>query len=47
MRIDDTITAASLTSALDRVFDLAGRKVRDLDSTWDSANGTPVFTVEG
>ncbi|HVS71473.1 MAG TPA: glycosyl hydrolase [Phycisphaerae bacterium] len=37
----------NLGPALDRVFELAARKIVDLDKSWDAARGTPVFTVEG
>src|SRR3954469_11826286 len=47
MKTDPTITAASLSSAADRVFALAAEKVRLIDRTWDVSKGTPVFTVEG
>src|SRR4051812_4774413 len=50
MKVDPTITPASLASlakAADRVFALAGEKVRLVDRTWDASKGTPVFTVEG
>jgi hypothetical protein len=30
-----------------RVFDLAAKKVRLIHRTWDPRNGTPVFTVDG
>ncbi len=47
MQIDRQLTAKSLQPAVDRVFNLAARKARDIDKTWDPAHGTPVFTVEG
>ncbi|MFI5377941.1 MAG: glycosyl hydrolase, partial [Tepidisphaerales bacterium] len=47
MKIDQTITPSNLVKPLDRLFDLAARKVRDLDRNWDSSRGTPVFTVDG
>ena len=28
-------------------FDLAGRKIRAIDASWDPSKGTPVFTVKG
>ena len=31
----------------ERLFELAARKVRTLDRSWDPTKGTPVFTVEG
>jgi len=47
MRIDPKLKPSDLTRPLERLFDLAGRKVRDIDRTWDVSRGTPVFTVEG
>ncbi len=47
MTIDPQITASSLTPSLARLFDLATRKIRDIESSWDKSKGTPVFTVEG
>ncbi|WP_428939806.1 glycosyl hydrolase [Fontivita pretiosa] len=47
MRIDPKLKPSDLTKPLQRLFDLAGRKVRDIDRTWDVSRGTPVFTVEG
>ncbi|AHF90119.1 glycosyl hydrolase [Opitutaceae bacterium TAV5] len=47
MKIDNTLTPAKLLKKTDRVFDLAGRKIDLINKTWDSANGTPVFTVRG
>jgi hypothetical protein len=47
MHIDPSITASSLSRAVDRAFDLARVKSRDLDASWDPARGAPVFTVEG
>ena len=47
MKIDDGITLQDLSGNLSRVFELAGQKIQAIDSTWDPAAGTPVFTVEG
>ena len=47
MQINEQVTPADHTPALDRLFDLAGKKVRAIDKRWDPANGTPVFTVKG
>ena len=45
--ITKPITVKSLVPAINRVFDLAGRKVLALDRAWDVSRGTPVFTVDG
>ncbi len=47
MKIDPTLTAKALLPQLERVFTLAAAKSRSIDRTWDTAQGTPVFTVEG
>jgi len=47
MKVNLTITPRKLLAKTNRVFELAGAKIRALDSTWDSARGTPVFTVKG
>ena len=47
MNIDTTITPASLSPGVARLFSLAADKGRRLDGTWDATRGTPVFTVEG
>jgi len=47
MKIQPDITVYKLRPALGRVFELAAGKIRLIDSTWDSARGTPVFTVDG
>lgn len=44
---DPKLQAADLAPAIDRVFDLAGEKIRNLNNRWDPAAGTPVFTVAG
>ncbi len=40
-------TLESLKQPLDHLFELAGKKVALLDSAYDDANGSPVYTVEG
>lgn len=47
MNIDPRIQPADLTAALNRVFELASRKVRLIEQTWDKSRGAPVFTFEG
>lgn len=47
MKIDTTITVGSLGPGLQRLFELSGKKILDLERTWDTAKGTPVFTVRG
>ena len=47
MKIDATLTPAKLQKKVARLFELAGQKIRSIDASWDSAKGTPVFTVRG
>ena len=47
MKIDKTIKVADLAKPVERVLELAARKVRAIDRHWDSSQGAPVFTVEG
>jgi unsaturated chondroitin disaccharide hydrolase len=47
MKIDNKLKATDLSKPLNRMFELAAKKVRDIDRTWDSSRGTPVFTVDG
>src|SRR2546423_7513514 len=47
MQIDNHIQPKELTPSLDRLFSISEQKVADLDRTWDTSRGTPVFTVQG
>ena len=47
MKINATLTPQKLQKKTTRVFELAGQKIRAIDAAWDSAKGTPVFTVKG
>jgi unsaturated chondroitin disaccharide hydrolase len=47
IRIDHQLTAAALVPAIDQVFELSGKKIELIRKHWDSAKGTPVFTVSG
>lgn len=47
MTIDTTLAPAALRAAVDRAFGLAAAKAADLDRSWDTRRGTPVFTVRG
>ena len=47
IRIDHQLTAAALVPAIDRVFELSGKKIALIQKHWDSTKGTPVFTVAG
>ncbi|MBX7120939.1 MAG: glycosyl hydrolase [Opitutaceae bacterium] len=47
MKINLKLTPQSLQKKVGRVFELAGKKIRAVDASWDPAKGTPVFTVKG
>lgn len=47
MNLDKAPNVSDLKSKLQRVFELAGRKIEAIDRSWDPAGGTPVFTVRG
>ncbi|MEO7413237.1 MAG: glycosyl hydrolase, partial [Opitutaceae bacterium] len=47
MKINLSLTPAKLQKKTARLFELAGQKIRAIDSAWDPAKGTPVFTVKG
>src|SRR5688572_8540268 len=47
MKINASLTPQKLKKKTDRVFELAGQKIRAIDAAWDPSKGTPVFTVKG
>jgi hypothetical protein len=47
IRIDTTLTAASLRNDIDHLFDLSAAKIFALQRHWRPAAGSPVVTVEG
>jgi hypothetical protein len=47
IRPRETLTAKGLTPKLDRLWALSGEKIDAIESTFDSASGAPVYTVEG
>ena len=47
MKIDNSLKPADLSKPIDALFSIAAQKVTDLDRSWDSSRGTPVFTVQG
>jgi hypothetical protein len=47
MQIDPTLRPTQLLKPIDRLFEIASKKVREIDRTWDPSRGTPVFTVNG
>ncbi len=47
MKIDETLTAEDLRSALERFWRVSSGKIRSLEASCDPASGAPVFTVGG
>ncbi|MBL8995045.1 MAG: glycosyl hydrolase, partial [Spirochaetia bacterium] len=47
IKIDTALTPAALKPKLVKLFELAGKKIRLIEKTWDKNRGTPVFTMAG
>src|SRR2546421_10684459 len=47
MNINPSVSPKDLSKPLTRLFELAIKKVRLLDQSWDPSRGTPVFTIDG
>ena len=47
IQIDTKLTETGLRAKVDRVFSASAEKIRSLESSWDPAQGSPVFTVNG
>src|SRR5438045_3141199 len=47
IKINNKLSARTLLPRLDKLFELSGEKILNLEKTWDPARGTPVFTVKG
>ena len=47
MKINKAISVDRLRRKIERMFDLSGEKILNLEKTWDPTRGTPVFTVKG
>ncbi|HOD51293.1 MAG TPA: glycosyl hydrolase [Candidatus Hydrogenedentes bacterium] len=47
MKIDRRLTPKSFEKALERFFELSGKKIHALNTAWDPAAGSPVFTRQG
>jgi unsaturated chondroitin disaccharide hydrolase len=47
LKRNNQLTARKLVSKINRFFDLSGAKILAIEKTWNSAKGTPVFTVQG
>src|SRR5687768_11419664 len=47
IQIDSQLTETGLRKKVERLFSTSAHKIRSLDSNWDTAKGSPVFTVGG
>jgi unsaturated chondroitin disaccharide hydrolase len=47
IRIDNKLTAHTLMPKIRRLFDLSAQKILALEKSWNTARGTPVFTIDG
>jgi len=47
IRINSSLTAASLLKPVDRLFELSAEKIFSLQKSWDPSGGSPVFTRAG
>jgi hypothetical protein len=47
IKIKNDLTAAKLVPKINRLFELSGAKILNLQKTWNPSKGTPVFTVKG
>jgi hypothetical protein len=45
--IDNQLSAADLADPIARMWQLSAAKLESLEQSWDSADGSPVFTVDG
>ena len=47
LQIDNNLTPEDLRKPIDRLWEVAGKKVLSIDSTLGQSGETPVFTVKG
>src|SRR5437773_5927477 len=47
LRIDRSLTPQKLLPMIERLFELAARKILSIEKSWNPRKGTPVFTVKG
>jgi unsaturated chondroitin disaccharide hydrolase len=47
MQVDTGLTAKALLPHIEHLFALSGKKILEIERTWDPGAGTPVFTVQG
>jgi unsaturated chondroitin disaccharide hydrolase len=47
IKIDSKLTPKKLVPQIERVFELSGQKILNIEKSWKPSAGTPVFTVKG
>ncbi|HYP07918.1 MAG TPA: glycosyl hydrolase [Bryobacteraceae bacterium] len=47
IQTDTTLTEAGLRKKVERLFSVSAPKIRSLAASWDPAQGSPVFTIDG
>jgi unsaturated chondroitin disaccharide hydrolase len=47
IKIDFKLTPRKLVPQIERVFELSGQKILNIEKSWQPGQGTPVFTVKG
>jgi len=47
IKIDTRLTPQKLVPQVERLFELSGEKILNIERTWKPEHGTPVFTVKG
>src|ERR1051325_5120040 len=47
IKIDNSLTPAKLRPAIERLFELSAAKIASIEKSWNPAQGTPVFTING
>ncbi len=47
MKINSSLEPKHLSEKIERLFDLSGKKILAIEETWNSDEGTPVFTEQG
>lgn len=47
IKTNQSLTPKKLLPAINRLFELSGKKILQIEKTWNPKHGTPVFTVKG
>ncbi|MCX6135578.1 MAG: hypothetical protein NTU47_17360 [Ignavibacteriales bacterium] len=47
LRIDHPVQLKSLIPVVERMFELSGKKISNIQKAWNPGKGSPVFTVDG